>query len=86
MHTYTSDYRKETSYDDTYASDATSGWFENNSAYNTAKQKMLKSVYQNGGFYIGKYETGIYRYRTSGSTTTTPTETPVNKIYIRIIM
>ena len=29
LHTYTSDYRKETSYDDTYASDTTSGWFKN---------------------------------------------------------
>ncbi len=26
--------------------------------YKTYKQKMLKSVYENGGFYIGKYETG----------------------------
>ncbi len=65
LHTYTSDYRKETSYDDTYASDATSGWFENNSAYNTAKQKMLKSVYQNGGFWVGRYEAGITKNRIS---------------------
>ena len=26
--------------------------------YKMYKQKMLKSVYENGGFYIGKYETG----------------------------
>lgn len=26
--------------------------------YKEYKQKMLKSVYENGGFYIGKYETG----------------------------
>ena len=38
---------------------------------------MLKSVYQNGGFYIGKYETGIEDApRTSN---TTLTETPVIK-------
>ena len=35
---------------------------------------MLKSVYQNGGFYIGKYETGTEtaRTRTSGSSSTAP--------------
>ena len=27
--------------------------------YTELKQKMLKSVYENGGFYIGKYEVGI---------------------------
>ena len=73
LHTYTSDYRKETSYDDTYASDTTSGWFENNSAYNIAKQKMLKSVYQNGGFWVGRYEAGIKVNRTDlGEATTIP--------------
>ena len=41
---------------------------------------MLKSVYQNGGFYIGKYETGIEDApKTSGSSSTAPTETPVIK-------
>ena len=40
---------------------------------------MLKSVYQNGGFYIGKYETGTETARTSGSYSITPTETPVIK-------
>ena len=41
---------------------------------------MLKSVYQNGGFYIGKYETGIEnKPKTSGSADTAPTETPVIK-------
>ena len=42
---------------------------------------MLKSVYENGGFYVGRYETGIEAsYRTSpGDTTQTPTETPVIK-------
>ncbi len=73
LHTYTSDYRKEASYDDTYASDTTLGWFENTSAYNTAKQKMLKSVYQNGGFWVGRYEAGIEENRTaSGIATTIP--------------
>ena len=41
---------------------------------------MLKSVYQNGGFYIGKYETGIEDApKTSGSSSTAPTEIPVIK-------
>ena len=40
---------------------------------------MLKSVYQNGGFYIGKYETGTETARTSGSSSTAPTDTPVIK-------
>ena len=29
------------------------------SQYNDLKEKMLKSIYQNEGFHIGKYETGI---------------------------
>ena len=40
---------------------------------------MLKSVYQNGGFYIGKYETGTETPRTSGDASIAPTETPVIK-------
>ena len=41
---------------------------------------MLKSVYQNGGFYIGKYETGIESTpKTSGSSTKAPEEIPVIK-------
>ena len=40
---------------------------------------MLKSVYQNGGFYIGKYETGTETARTSGNASTAPTEIPVIK-------
>ena len=35
--------------------------------YNEQKKKMLKSVYKNGGFYIGRYETGITTARTSAS-------------------
>ena len=41
---------------------------------------MLKSVYQKGGFYIGKYETGVEgEARTYGSNTENPTETPIIK-------
>ena len=72
LHTYTSTYRNSTSYTDTYYSDATTGL--TSSEYTALKQKMLKSVYQNGGFYVGKYETGIAdSYRTaSGDVTETP--------------
>ena len=59
LHTYTSTYRRN-SWTDTYCPDTNNtGWFESADKYNEAKQKMLKSVYENGGFYVGRYETGI---------------------------
>lgn len=33
--------------------------------YNIRKNKMLKSIYENGGFFIGRYEAGIEVNRTS---------------------
>ena len=77
LHTYTKDYRNGTSYKDEYYSDAVTGL--TSEQYTQLKQKMLKSVYQNGGFYIGKYETGTETARTSGSSSTAPTDTPVIK-------
>ena len=57
---YTATYRKGTSYSDTYVADlANVGWFEDETAYNNLKNSMLKSVYENGGFYVGRYEAGI---------------------------
>ena len=57
-----------------------SGWFKNTSAYNTAKQKMLKSVYQNGGFWVGRYEAGIEdETNIRKEKTDTVTLTPVTK-------
>ena len=76
LHTYTSDYRKS-GWEDKYYSDAATGL--TSAQYTELKQKMLKSVYQNGGFYIGKYETGTETARTSGSSSTAPTDTPVIK-------
>ena len=64
-------------YTDTYYSNATTGL--TSEQYTELKQKMLKSVYQNGGFYIGKYETGTETARTSGNASTAPEETPVIK-------
>ena len=76
LHTYTNDYR-QSGYEDTYYSDETTGL--TSEQYTQLKQKMLKSVYQNGGFYIGKYETGTETARTPGNASTAPTETPVIK-------
>ena len=76
LHTYTNDYRDGTSYKDEYYS----GVGLTSDEYTNLKKTMLKSVYQNGGFYIGKYETGIEnKPKTSGSADTAPTETPVIK-------
>ena len=78
LHTYTDYYRRDkngtlTSYTDTYYADSTTGWFASATEYNTLKQKMLKSVYQNGGFWIGRYEAGIETNRTAeGEATVTP--------------
>ena len=67
---YTATYRDGTDYSDTYAADTDNvGWFENETAYNNLKNSMLKSVYENGGFYVGRYEAGIAENRTSKSAT-----------------
>ena len=76
LHTYTDVYRDGTSNKDEYYSEVGL----TNDQYTNLKKTMLKSVYQNGGFYIGKYETGIEnKPKTSGSADTAPTETPVIK-------
>ena len=76
LHTYTDVYRDGTSNKDEYYS----GVGLTSDEYTNLKKTMLKSVYQNGGFYIGKYETGIEnKPKTSGSADTAPTETPVIK-------
>ena len=79
LKTYTSTYRNTArntaSYSDTYyaASHNAADWFADENAYNTAKQKMLKSVYENGGFWVGRYEAGIEENRTAqGEVTITP--------------
>ena len=76
LHTYTDDYRDGTSYKDEYYS----GVGLTSDEYTNLKKTMLKSVYQNGGFYIGKYETGIENApKTDGDENTAPTEIPVIK-------
>ena len=83
LHTYTNVYRNGKSFSDTWydakndSNEANkSDWYQIESDYNTAKKKMLKSVYQNGGFWVGRYEAGIETNRTGSGT---PTTTPLTK-------
>ena len=87
LHTYTNVYRKGTSFSDTWYNakddskeDNKSDWYQSESDYNTAKKKMLKSVYQNGGFWVGRYEAGIENEADIRKVKTdTVTLTPVTK-------
>ena len=74
LHTYTDYYRNGTSYEDEYYSDETTGL--TSPQYTELKQKMLKSVYENGGFWIGRYEAGI---TTNRNATGNATEAPLSK-------
>ena len=56
---YTSEYRTQTNFKDEFFEDSSEGWFKNANEYNEAKYKMLKSVYENGGFWVGRYEAGV---------------------------
>ena len=82
---YTATYRNETDYSDTYAADTDNvGWFADETAYNNLKNSMLKSVYENGGFYVGRYEAGIGTNRASIESQVdgkypVPTTAPVTK-------
>ena len=53
-------------YTDEWYSEAQYG-FTSATEYNNHKNAMLKSVYESGGFYIGKYEAGTETLRTSES-------------------
>ena len=81
---YTSTYSK-TSYSDTWYADTDNvGWLTSDE-YTELKNSMLKSVYENGGFYIGRYEAGIGTNRTSNTDKNsdgkyiTPNTVPVSK-------
>ncbi len=56
MQNYAKDYRLD-GFKDEWKSEAQHG-FASAEAYNKAKNNMLKSVYDNGGFWIGRYEAG----------------------------
>ena len=61
---YTSTYVTTSGYSDTwYADNQNEGWLSE-TEYKTLKNSMLKSVYENGGFYVGRYEAGIVENRT----------------------
>ena len=82
LHTYTSVYRKDGYTDELSSneSDERDSTGMTSEQYTELKQKMLRSVYKNGGFYIGKYETGIEDApKTTGVAYAVPTETPVIK-------
>ena len=53
---YTSAYRQD-GYEDTFYSTEQSG-FDSAESYNKARNNMLRSIYINGGFWIGRYEVG----------------------------
>ena len=65
MQKYAETYRVS-GYTDEWYSEAQHG-FTSATEYNNHKNAMLKSVYENGGFYIGKYEAGTETLRTSES-------------------
>ena len=85
---YTKTYRGSTKYSDTwYADDKNEGWLSE-TEYKTLKNSMLKSVYENGGFYVGRYEAGIETTGTNRTSNTDknsdgkytmPSTTPVTK-------
>ena len=56
---YTSTYVTASGYSDVYyPDDQNVGWLTSDE-YTELKNSMLKSVYENGGFYVGRYEAGI---------------------------
>lgn len=63
---YAKAYRQD-GYEDTFYSIDQHG-FKDTIEYNEAKNNMLRSVYKNGGFWIGRYEVGIENnYRSLGT-------------------
>ena len=63
MIAYASDYRQSGYTDSYYEGNGTA----NETEYNSLKNKMLSSVYTNGGFWISKYEIGTDTARTNAS-------------------
>ena len=60
---YASDYRDETNYQDVYYDGC---GIASQSEYEELYHKMLSSIYTYGGFWIGRYETGISQSDTNG--------------------
>ena len=80
LHTYTSTYRNETSFKDEWNEDINNSadWYTSEQ-YTAQKQKMLKSVYQNGGFWVAKYEAGLTEENKRTSETPALTIVPQSK-------
>ena len=80
LHTYTMTYRNGTSYKDEWYEDTnnTADWYTSEQ-YTAQKQKMLKSVYQNGGFWVAKYEAGLTEENKRTDKTPVPTIAPQSK-------
>ena len=87
LHTYTADYRNGTNFSDPFYDTSNdeneankSDWFQSEEEYNNAKKKMLGSVYENGGFWVGRYEAGIEdENNIRKETSSTATLVPVSK-------
>ena len=62
---YTSTYITRPDFSDTWYADTNNEGWLTETEYNTLKNDMLKSVYENGGFYVGRYEAGIGTNRNS---------------------
>ena len=85
LHTYTKDYREADYSDECYEVQSGTGTpVITQEQYYVLKKKMLKSVYQNGGFYIGKYVTGLEGSQRTYENITSITETPVIKANVNI--
>ena len=56
---YTSTYGTTDDFSDTWYADTNNEGWLTEAEYKTLKNDMLKSVYENGGFYVGRYEAGI---------------------------
>lgn len=80
LHTYTSEYRTGISCSDEWYNAKNDSkenykldWYQEENDYNVTKKKMLKSIYENGGFWVGRYEAGIAENRkSSGDATAIP--------------
>ena len=83
---YTSTYGTTDDFSDTWYADTNNEGWLTEAEYKTLKNDMLKSVYENGGFYVGRYEAGIVENRTlygpknsDGKYTIEGMSTPVSK-------
>lgn len=65
LQNYVSKYREESVYSDIWYSEEQHGLSQ--TQYNDLKKNMLKSIYENGGFWLGRYEAGTNENRITNS-------------------